>query len=113
VPLPPDEAWKVLMDIARIAPCMPGAALTQVVDDRTYKGTVAVKLGPVALSLRRSTRHRIRRASRRKAATPRDAAAPTPPSIFICCRRLPARRCGSAPTSLCRDRSRNMAAPRA
>ena len=50
VPLPPDQAWKVLMDIERIAPCMPGAALTEVVDDRTYKGTVAVKLGPVALS---------------------------------------------------------------
>jgi carbon monoxide dehydrogenase subunit G len=49
VPLPPDQAWKVLMDIERIAPCMPGAALTEVVDDRTYKGTVAVKLGPVAL----------------------------------------------------------------
>lgn len=50
VPLPPDQAWKVLMDIARMAPCMPGAALTEVVDDRTYKGTVAVRLGPVALS---------------------------------------------------------------
>ena len=50
VPLPPDEAWRVLMDIRRIAPCMPGAALTEVVDERTYKGTVAVKLGPVALS---------------------------------------------------------------
>jgi hypothetical protein len=50
VPLPPDQAWKVLMDIERVAPCMPGAALTEVVDDRTYKGTVAVKLGPVALS---------------------------------------------------------------
>src|SRR6185312_12603608 len=50
VPLPPDQAWKVLMDIERVAPCMPGAALTEVVDGRTYKGTVAVKLGPVALS---------------------------------------------------------------
>ena len=50
VPLPPEEAWRVLMDIRRIAPCMPGAALTEVVDDRTYKGTVGVKLGPVALT---------------------------------------------------------------
>src|SRR5579859_2349846 len=50
VPLPPDEAWRVLMDIERVAPCMPGAALTEVVDERTYKGTVAVKLGPVALT---------------------------------------------------------------
>jgi len=50
VPLPPDEAWKVLLDIERIAPCMPGAELTEIVDDQTYKGKVAVRLGPVALS---------------------------------------------------------------
>ena len=50
VPVPPEEAWKLLMDIERIAPCVPGAALTQKVDDRTYKGTIAVKLGPVALT---------------------------------------------------------------
>src|SRR5262245_15405767 len=50
VPLPPAEAWPVLMDIRRIAPCMPGAQLTEVVDDRTYKGNIAVRLGPVALT---------------------------------------------------------------
>src|SRR5215472_13967723 len=50
VPLPPAEAWPVLMDIRRIAPCMPGAELTEVVDDKTYKGKVGVRLGPVALA---------------------------------------------------------------
>src|SRR5215510_12468655 len=50
VPLPPDRAWTVLMDIQRIAPCMPGAELTEVVDPRTYKGKVSVRLGPVALA---------------------------------------------------------------
>ena len=50
VPLPPAEAWAVLMDIRRIAPCMPGAELTEVVDPRTYKGKVSVRLGPVALT---------------------------------------------------------------
>src|SRR3974377_2120868 len=50
VPLPPGEAWPVLMDIARIAPCMPGARLTEVVDKETYKGNIAVRLGPVALT---------------------------------------------------------------
>jgi carbon monoxide dehydrogenase subunit G len=50
VPLPPGEAWKVLMDIRRIAPCMPGAELTDVVDERTYKGRIGVRLGPVALT---------------------------------------------------------------
>lgn len=50
VPLPPDQAWPVLMDIRRIAPCMPGAELTDVVDDRNYKGKISVRLGPVALA---------------------------------------------------------------
>ena len=50
VPLPPAEAWPVLMDIQRIAPCMPGAQLTEVVDERTYKGNIGVRLGPVALT---------------------------------------------------------------
>ena len=48
--LPPDQAWPVLMDVERIAPCMPGAALTEVVDDKTFKGTVSIRLGPVALT---------------------------------------------------------------
>jgi uncharacterized protein len=50
VPLPVDDTWKVLMDIRRVAPCMPGAELTDVVDERTYKGKIGVRLGPVALS---------------------------------------------------------------
>jgi uncharacterized protein len=50
VPLSPAQAWPVLMDIRRMAPCMPGAELTEVVDDRTYKGRISVRLGPVALT---------------------------------------------------------------
>jgi uncharacterized protein len=50
VPLPPAKAWAVLMDIRRIAACMPGAQLTEVVDDKTYKGNISVRLGPVALA---------------------------------------------------------------
>ena len=50
VPLPIGDAWKVLMDIQRVAPCMPGAELTDVVDERTYKGKIGVRLGPVALT---------------------------------------------------------------
>jgi carbon monoxide dehydrogenase subunit G len=38
------------MDIQRIAPCMPGAELTAIVDDKTYKGKIAVRLGPVSLA---------------------------------------------------------------
>src|SRR5258706_9979705 len=51
VSLPPAETWNVLLDIKRIAGCIPGAELTEVVDEKTYKGKVAVRLGPVALSL--------------------------------------------------------------
>jgi carbon monoxide dehydrogenase subunit G len=51
VPLPPAEAWTLLLDIERIATCIPGAELTEVVDERTYQGKVAVRIGPVALSL--------------------------------------------------------------
>jgi len=50
VPLPPADAWKVLLDIKRIAPCMPGAELTEVLDQDTYKGQIGVRLGPVALT---------------------------------------------------------------
>jgi carbon monoxide dehydrogenase subunit G len=50
VPLPPAEAWKVLLDIERIAPCMPGAELSEVVSADTYKGKINVRLGPVALT---------------------------------------------------------------
>jgi uncharacterized protein len=50
VPLPVDKAWKTLLDIKRIVPCMPGAELLDVVDPKTYRGKVSVRLGPVALS---------------------------------------------------------------
>jgi len=50
VPLPPARAWAVLMDIPRIAPCMPGAELTEIVDAQNYKGKISVRLGPVALA---------------------------------------------------------------
>jgi carbon monoxide dehydrogenase subunit G len=50
VPLRPAEAWPLLLDIRRIAPCLPGAELTEVVDENTYKGRIGVRLGPVALT---------------------------------------------------------------
>jgi uncharacterized protein len=50
VPLPVDETWKTLLNIQKIASCMPGAELLEVIDPQTYKGKVSVRLGPVALS---------------------------------------------------------------
>jgi uncharacterized protein len=50
VDAPLDRVWALVNDIPRVAPCMPGAALTGVVDDQTYEGTVAVKLGPLRMA---------------------------------------------------------------
>jgi carbon monoxide dehydrogenase subunit G len=46
----PAVLWATLLDVERVAPCMPGAELTETVDDRTWKGTVKVRVGPVSLS---------------------------------------------------------------
>ncbi|MGI5177858.1 SRPBCC family protein [Dactylosporangium sp. CA-152071] len=51
VPVPASQAWDVLLDIERIAPCMPGAALTSFEGD-DFTGTVKVKLGPVSLTFK-------------------------------------------------------------
>lgn len=50
VPAPVDHVWAYLLDVERVAPCMPGAELTEVVDDHTWKGKVNMKLGPVSLA---------------------------------------------------------------
>ena len=49
VPVPPEQAWHVLLDVERIAPCMPGASITSVEGDEVA-GQVKVKLGPLSLS---------------------------------------------------------------
>ena len=51
VPAAPDQAWAVLLDVERVAPCMPGATLTGH-DGDTFEGTVKVKVGPIAVSYR-------------------------------------------------------------
>lgn len=50
VPAPVDHVWTYLLDVERVAPCMPGAELTEVIDDHTWKGKVNMKLGPVSLA---------------------------------------------------------------
>ncbi len=49
IPVPTAAAWKVLLDVERVAPCVPGATLTGS-EGETYKGTVKVKLGPIGLT---------------------------------------------------------------
>jgi carbon monoxide dehydrogenase subunit G len=50
VAAPAEDLWRYLLDVERVAPCMPGAELTDVVDDRNWKGTVHAKFGPVSMS---------------------------------------------------------------
>lgn len=50
VTAPLDHTWAYLLDVEKVAPCAPGAELTDMVDDRTWKGKINMKLGPVALS---------------------------------------------------------------
>ena len=49
VDLPVDETWRVLLDIERIAPCLPGAQLQEIAGDE-YRGVVKVKVGPITAS---------------------------------------------------------------
>ena len=49
VPMPPDDAWIFLMDIASTVPCFPGAELVEKIDEDNYKGRVTVKLGPLTM----------------------------------------------------------------
>jgi uncharacterized protein len=49
VPVPVDEAWRVMFDYPRLARCMPGATVTEVQGDDVL-GRVKVKLGPVSVS---------------------------------------------------------------
>ena len=49
VPVGVDDAWQVLLDIERIAPCLPGASIDSV-DGDDFTGTVKVKLGPINLT---------------------------------------------------------------
>jgi carbon monoxide dehydrogenase subunit G len=49
VPVPEDRAWEVLLDVKRVAPCMPGATLDSV-DGDEIKGRIKVKVGPIAMT---------------------------------------------------------------
>jgi len=49
VAAPVDQVWRYLLDVPRMAPNLPGAELTEVIDENTYRGRVTSKLGPVSL----------------------------------------------------------------
>lgn len=52
LPASADAAWTLLQDMEAVAACMPGARLTERVDDSHYKGTVTVRMGPATLAFK-------------------------------------------------------------
>jgi uncharacterized protein len=52
VEAPIDHVWAALIDLERVAPCLPGASITERDEDGTYHGTFQVKLGPTTASYR-------------------------------------------------------------
>ena len=50
VPLEPDQALRMLLDVERIVHCVPGAEITEVLEDHAYRGKVSVSLGPIKLA---------------------------------------------------------------
>lgn len=56
VKAPADRVWEFLTDPYRVAKCLPGAAITEQLDDQTYAGTMTVKVGPVSASYKGQVR---------------------------------------------------------
>src|SRR6202035_3402778 len=52
VKAPASAVWEFLTDPTRVARCLPGAAITEKVDEKTYGGTITVKVGPVTANSR-------------------------------------------------------------
>ena len=50
VPAPVDDAWRVLIDLPRVIPCMPGTELTEALDGRRFRATARLRVGPVELA---------------------------------------------------------------
>jgi carbon monoxide dehydrogenase subunit G len=52
MPCDVDAAWQLLQDIEAVATCMPGASITERVDDTHYKGAISVKIGPASMAFK-------------------------------------------------------------
>ncbi|MFI5611593.1 SRPBCC family protein [Amycolatopsis sp. NPDC051903] len=55
VPLPVDDTWRLLQDLRRVAPCLPGAHLDDVVEGE-YRGGLSTKIGPITAKYRGNAR---------------------------------------------------------
>ena len=50
VPAPREKVWAYMLDVTKVVVCMPGASLTETLDDTHWKGKLTMKLGPVSLN---------------------------------------------------------------
>jgi carbon monoxide dehydrogenase subunit G len=52
VPASIEDAWQVLIDVPRVVPCMPGTELTEAIDERRFRATARLRVGPIELLFR-------------------------------------------------------------
>lgn len=76
VGVPIDEAWNAMLDLERIAPCLPGASIDEQEGENDYKGSMAVKIGPITAKYKGTVKYEEKDEANRRAvlhATGRDA----------------------------------------
>ncbi|WP_119065673.1 SRPBCC family protein [Rubrobacter indicoceani] len=76
VSVPIEEAWNAMLDLERIAPCLPGAAITEQDSEDEYQGTMTVKIGPITAKYKGNVKYEEKDESSHRAvlnATGRDA----------------------------------------
>jgi carbon monoxide dehydrogenase subunit G len=75
----PDDVYRFLLDVNRVAACMPGAELSEVVDPDTFKGKVRIKVGPITVAYNGTARITERDEAARKAVLSADGRETTGP----------------------------------
>src|SRR5438045_9507439 len=79
VAAPSDKVFAYLLDVNKIVGCVPGAELTEVVDESTFKGKVKVKVGPITVAYSGTARISERNDAERKATRSADGRETTGP----------------------------------
>ncbi len=79
VAAPPDKVFAYLLDVNKVAGCLPGAELTEVVDPTTFKGKVKIKVGPITVAYNGTARISDRNEAQRTATLSADGRETTGP----------------------------------
>ena len=73
VGVPVDRAWGRMLDLEKIAPCLPGAAIQEETGDGEYAGTIKVEIGPITVGYKGGKEPVSERAFRNSSVPPRNA----------------------------------------